>query len=89
MALPACCSCHRLVHLGCADRVTCALLAASGRYAALRPSLDEVRWVIAHECAHIKHEDGLGRGLGLGLGLVAYHGMHAALPLQSVFDLAR
>ena len=48
---------------------------AVGSYAALRPSLDELRWVIAHECAHIKHEDGLSRGLGMGLGLVAYHGV--------------
>lgn len=48
-------------------------------YASLRPSLDEVRWTIAHECAHIKHEDGIARGLGMGLGLVAYHGMRVPI----------
>ena len=42
-------------------------------YETLRPTVAELRWVVAHECAHIKHEDGLARGLGLGLGLLAYH----------------
>ena len=44
--------------------------------------------MIAHECAHIKNEDGLGRGLGLGLGLVAYHGMRGAIPFKNALDLA-
>ena len=42
-------------------------------YETLRPTVAELLWVVAHECAHIKHEDGLARGLGLGLGLLAYH----------------
>jgi hypothetical protein len=42
-------------------------------YATLCPSPDEVAWVIAHECAHLKHEDGVTRALSLGWGLFAYH----------------
>ena len=60
---------------------------AVGSYAALRLSLDEVRWVIAHECAHIRHEDSLSRGLGMGLVLVAYHGVCATRSFCACLDL--
>lgn len=42
-------------------------------YATLSPTPEEVGWVVAHECAHLKHEDGLSRAGGMGGGLLAYH----------------
>jgi hypothetical protein len=64
---------------------------AAGRelHALLLPEPAELAWVLAHECAHIKHEDSVGRGLSLAGGLLAYHATTRLLWRELGYSLLR